>query len=673
MTVRAASAPTQGPTVRPSLRATYAACVASPLAAAVVALACWFLLSFTNLPSYNASFVTKALSTATTVLLLGFVAVLAWLHGWLQEPGPAAERRSPRPLPRSFGRVLSRRRCRHLAAAALYVAPAGLVITTIAIPLAATRLYLDGISVDQAFRTQYLTRMADHPGWEDMAYLGKPSFYPGLWFFGGGIFARILGLAAWAAYKPWALVTLAAAAGLLVPVWRRITGNLAVSAAIAVATVAVVLTIAPEEPYAAIVAMGMPAAMVLARRAFSAPRVDANLPAACGITLFLGLSAHLYTLFTAVSALTVVCLALAAAIRRRTIRPVVRLAAIGAASLAIAALGWGPYLAALLTQPHGPTGQAQHYLPEQGTTVPMPFFQASALGVLSLLALVWLLARRDRCDARALLAGLATCYGWVLASMAMTALGTTLLGFRLELPISVLLATAGVLAVADVRRSGIQRWYPQATSPAHARAITRVLAVVSVLVAVSFATAIPQHMRDNIDLAYTDTDGSGHRGDRFPADSTVHYAEVDRVLHDTLGKRSGAVVLTDEKNFLAFYPYHGYQALTAHYANPLGQFEARNAAIESWAEFTRPQQLLDALDKAQAEHGWTRPDAIVVRGELTDGKPAPGTYFDYQLADDIYPNQPNVRFRTLRLPAELLSSGWSLTQVGPFVVAIRKG
>ena len=54
-----------------------------------------------------------------------------------------------------------------------YLAPTALVIASLAIPLAATRLYLDGVSVDQAFRTQFLTRMADQLGWNDMAY--KPT------------------------------------------------------------------------------------------------------------------------------------------------------------------------------------------------------------------------------------------------------------------------------------------------------------------------------------------------------------------------------------------------------------------------------------------------------------------------------------------------------------------
>ena len=34
-------------------------------------------------------------------------------------------------------------------------------VVTLAMPLGATKLYLFGISVDQQFRTEYLTRLAD--------------------------------------------------------------------------------------------------------------------------------------------------------------------------------------------------------------------------------------------------------------------------------------------------------------------------------------------------------------------------------------------------------------------------------------------------------------------------------------------------------------------------------
>src|ERR1700753_330921 len=51
-------------------------------------------------------------------------------------------------------------------------------VVTLAMPLGATKLYLFGISVDQQFRTEYVTRFTDSAALHDMTYLGLPTFYP---------------------------------------------------------------------------------------------------------------------------------------------------------------------------------------------------------------------------------------------------------------------------------------------------------------------------------------------------------------------------------------------------------------------------------------------------------------------------------------------------------------
>ncbi|WP_420099364.1 galactan 5-O-arabinofuranosyltransferase [Corynebacterium sp.] len=633
--------------------------------ASVVTLAAWFVLSRTNLPAYSSSNVTKALASAGGVLVLVVLAFVLYavLH--------------------SRTAVADWARWRRIGVVALcWLAPAGLVIAALGIPLAATRLYLDGISVDQAFRTQFFTRMTDQPGFEDMAYLGEPSFYPRLWFLTGGVFANVLGLAGWAAFQPWSLITLAATGSILVPVWRRLTGSLPLGTVIAVVTTSVVLYTAPEEPYAAVVAFGMPAALVLAGRA-----VRGSWPAVVGLAVFLGLSANLYTLYTGVTALTVVLIAAVVAWHTRSILPVVRLTVTGVASIVIALVGWAPYGVALLTSESGASGRAQHYLPTAGTEIPVPFFQVSLVGALGLLCIVWMVLRWKRSQVRALVAGLVVCYGWVVASMLMTLTGTTLLGFRLELPISLILVTGGMMAINDLRLNGIRRAYPQFVGPDAAPKVTAVLAVVLTFAAAAHVVSIPLQLRQHIDLAYTDTDGEAQRGDLFPADSTVYYADVDAYIDETLGlggDRAGTVVLTDEQSFMAYYPYHSYQAMTAHYANPLGRFEERNTEIRSWGDITEPAELTEAMDAVTEARGWTGPDVLVLRGQAADatgdsgdrgdsGDDAdPDGRFTYRLSEDIYPNDPNVRFTTIPFHASAFAEGWDLEQIGPFVVAVRQ-
>src|ERR1700755_2931815 len=74
----------------------------------------------------------------------------------------------------------------------LLAQPGGVVVVsafcvvTLGMPVGATKLYLFGISVDQQFRTEYLTRLADSPALHDMTYIGLPPFYPPGWFWIGG-------------------------------------------------------------------------------------------------------------------------------------------------------------------------------------------------------------------------------------------------------------------------------------------------------------------------------------------------------------------------------------------------------------------------------------------------------------------------------------------------------
>ena len=645
--------------------------VAGALAAAMTLVA-WFVLGSVQWPSYNNSFVLRAISTAGTTAVIAVAALTTWL--WLHPP-------KGQPLPRWMRLVT------HLIA---YLAPAALVITTLAIPLAATRLYLEGISVDQGFRTQFLTRMTDQLGWHDMAYIDMPSFYPGLWFFSGGAFAKLTGLTGWAAFKPWALITLAVASAMLVPVWQRLTGSLAVALAITLTTTAIMVRQAPDEPYAAIVAIGMPAAFLMSRRA-----LEGGKAAIAGNIIYLGLSANLYTLFTGISALTIVIMAFVVALVDKSWKPIWRLIVIGVSSLVIAAIGWGPYLWAMLTQPHGPS-KAQHYLPKDGTEIPMPFFDNITLFLLGAIAIIWIIARFRDADVHSMAVGLAVCYGWVFLSLLATIFGTTLLAFRVWLPIALILSVSAVLALAELRIQGLKRFYPQQMLTANTKVITGVMAVFLAATCVHFVTTTTNHVRDSLDAAYTDTDGDAVRGDRMPADATQYYATIDQLISGHTGSQAGTIVLTDEKNFMSYYPYHGYQAITAHYSNPLGEFERRNQAIEAWTTIDDPQELRYAMDAAERDNGWQAPDALVLRGQLDVEKqdpkeenseqedsaadplhdlpkvtgPGDGT-FSYQIADDIYPSNPNVRFRTVNFQASAFADGWELHQVGPFVVALR--
>ena len=120
------------------------------------------------------------------------------------------------------------------------------------------------------------------------------------------------------------------------------------------------------------------------------------------------------------------------------------------------------------------------------------------------------------------------------------------------------------------------------------------------------------------------------------------------------------MVLTADIGFLSFYPYFGFQGLTSHYANPLADFRARAELIEQWSELTTPDELIAALDSAPGR----APDAFVFR-QGADG-------YTLRLAEDVYPNDPNVRRYTVTFPKELFDDPrFTVTEQGPFVVVTR--
>src|ERR1700742_4589458 len=113
------------------------------------------------------------------------------------------------------------RRFRKLAQLGGLVLVSAFTVVTLGMPLGATKLYLFGISVDQQFRTEYLTRLTDSAALHDMTYLGLPPFYPPGWFWIGGRLAALTGTPAWELYKPWAVTSITIAVAVALVLWWR--------------------------------------------------------------------------------------------------------------------------------------------------------------------------------------------------------------------------------------------------------------------------------------------------------------------------------------------------------------------------------------------------------------------------------------------------------------------
>jgi galactan 5-O-arabinofuranosyltransferase len=560
--------------------------------------------------------------------------------------------------------LLWRRGRRWLAKAGAVVFLSAFSVVTVAMPLGATKLYLFGVSVDQQFRTEYLTRLTDTATPHDMTYLGLPPFYPPGWFWIGGRVAAFMGTPAWEAFKPWAIVSITIAVAVAFVLWAAMI-RFEFALVVTTATAATTLAYASAEPYSAIITVLLPPVFVLA---WSGLRGGGGWAAVVGVGVFLGVTALFYTLLFGYAAFTVGIMGLLVAVARRSrsggdIRasswnPLLRLAVIAVVSGAIALIGWGPYLLAAAKGSPADAGTALHYLPIDGAQLTFPMLSFTLFGALCMLGTLWLVVyARSSTRAGALAVAVLAIYAWALLSMVTTLVGTTLLSFRLQPTLTVLLSAAGAFGFLEATRALATRFDSQS------RRIVAAATTLGVIGAMTFSQDIPDVLRSDIAVAYTDTDGSGQRADRRPPGAERYYAELDAKIRATTGRpRNETVVMTADYSFLAFYPYYGFQGLTSHYANPLAQFTERSKAIEGWATLTKPDQFIAALDALP----WAPPTVFLMRHGAND------TY-TLRLASDVYPNQPNVRRYQVALESALFDDPrWSVSDVGPFVLAIRK-
>jgi len=640
--------------------ATIGQMVLAAAVAVVVAVVSVKAIAGVHWPAYPSSNQLHALTTVGQVgCLAGLIAA-----GWLWRRGRAA--------------------ARLMARLGALVFVSAFCVVTLAMPLGATRLYLFGISVDQQFRTEYLTRLADSPQLQDMTYVGLPPFYPPGWFWIGGRAAALTGAPAWEMYKPWAITSITIAVAVaLVAWWRMIRFEYAVL--VTTATAAVTLAYSSPEPYAAMITVLLPPVLVLTWSGLRADERHASVtPGAerhAGVTLggsgsrsggwaavlgagmFLGFTATFYTLLFLYSAFTMALMALVLAVARRrhgiraALGPLLRLAVIAGIAAAIGATTWLPFLLRAAHSPVSNTGSALHYLPADGAELSFPMLQFTLLGALCMVGTLWLVLRaRSSVLAGALAIGVLAVYLWSLLSMLTTLARTTLLSFRLQPTLTVLLATAGVFGFVDVTL----------TLAARSRRVLPVAVAVGLAGAIGFSQDIPGVLRPDLTVAYTDTDGNGHRGDRRPPGSERYYPAVDATITQTTGRpRDQTVVLTADYSFLSYYPYWGFQALTSHYANPLAQFDKRAAAISSWSKLKTAAQFVHALDTLP----WQPPTVFLMRHGGGSGS---GSSYTLRLAEDVYPNHPNVRRYTVDFTPELFAGRYfTVTDIGPFVLAIR--
>jgi galactan 5-O-arabinofuranosyltransferase len=552
------------------------------LVAALVSLAAQWIIS--RLHASRPTFVPNDLiALGMSVLLAGSLLLVVW-HRWPRWATP-------------------------MSWAVLSAAATG----PLSLALMGTRYYMGGLSIDQTFRTQYLTRLASSPALADFTYKGIAPFYPATWFWLGGRFANVMHLPAWAAYKPWAILTLAVAGVVATALWALLVGR-RTAFLLGMLTVLIGLTDGVAEPYSWLITVTIPPLAVLAWRMLEGLTAPTPRRGAVGATVMLGVAigiyGDLYTLYLAYFVLLLVVMAAVSVIiaRRRAGRqdgeePVpdvgrlvgriaVRYVLGGLIGVGVMLPVWTPYLVATLSGQRG-SNVAARYLPQASAELPLPMLQFSALGALSLLGLGWIVVTARRSVvARALAVTVATCYLWFLLSFALLAAGTTLLAFRLYSVLVVVLGCAGLLAGLDLLRA-VSGWL--SARRGEFRTLAVVLAFATLMSLVQAAPSVAQQDPHAFDDYYPT--GVNALGRSNPSDNNYWVPQLNSAIHDVTGRPpQDLVLLTDQTLLLTTSPYWSFQALTPHYADPLSNFNQRRAQIQSWAAATGPEQLLTDLN-----------------------------------------------------------------------------
>ncbi|GAB2685294.1 galactan 5-O-arabinofuranosyltransferase [Saccharopolyspora gloriosae] len=545
---------------------------------------------------------------------------------------------------------------------AVWVALPALATTVLAWPLEPTRLYYGGVSVDQMFRMQYLTRFADSPALADMNYPGLAPYYPAGWFWLGGRFAELTGMPGWAAFKPFALLTIAVTAGVAFTLWSAVVRR-RIAVLCAVATTLSGFLHGFDEPYAWMSVAWLVPVAVAAWHVLRC-REHPHRAATVGIGLYLGFAAITYALYLAFAAMVLVVMAAVVAARRlraggawrRVVGgPVLRLAVIGAVAAAVALLVWAPFVLAKLDGAAS-AGAANRYLPAESVP-PFPFLEPTLFGALCLAGFCWLvLAFRRSEAAAALLVLTASVYAWFGLSTLAVAAQTTLLAFRTTAALEVLLAVAGVLGLLD-----LWGWASTRLDARFRRQVAALGLLLPLAGAVSTVeTALASTVDESAAPAYQDYYPTGANAQRRtdPALPGSWNDELTAALGELTGRAPAEItVLTTYHPIMSFAPYWGFQQETPHYANPLSAYEDRAAVIREWAAARGPGELSALLRRSP----FPAPDAFLLRRE-SDG-------LHLTLSHDAFPHQPNVQVYDVRFdPALFDSPAFVRRDAGPFAV-----
>ncbi|MEU5760907.1 arabinofuranosyltransferase [Nocardia sp. NPDC047648] len=570
-----------------------AAGVAALVAAVVITLA-----SSVRWPAYTTSNVLRALTTVGQVAAIATLCVAV-----------ALTRARASVQADASGRQWIPRLVRPLS----WIGLSGFVAITLGMPLAASNLYLLGLSPDQQWRSELLGRFADSAVPRDGTYAGLPPDRAAGWYWLGGRVAAVAAIPGWEALKSYAITSIAIAAVLALVWWSRLLRRADIAIVVAATTAAVAVAYAAPDPAFTTCLLLLMPALVATWSAVQGSVGDTA--ASAGLLRRASSSRQVWARLLGVGAYLGVCVAFDEA------------AFVGAAStVTVAAV-----LAGVVAMKRADaTDRLRQWRGVLGRWLVVAFVAAIAA------ALVWSAYLRQRGTAMftEIEVSAAECGAMVRVVSAGAAVAVAIVAIR------------AVSAMVREHRS----W-------------GRVVAAVWLIGAIGFSQQIPEVLAVPIGAAYSDTDGKGIRADGYPTSAVAEYWRVDQAIAATTrGTQRNRVVLTGDTTLLAIYPYRGYLAQSARYSNPLADYNSRVQQVKDWSALSSSDELIAELDRSPRP----APAVFVLRRSGSD-------YVLRLASDPRSDNGLSRTYTTISFPAALFDNEhFTHTEAGPFTVLVRR-
>lgn len=510
----------------------------------------------------------------------------------------------------------------------------------------------NGLSGDQSFRTEFITRFASSWQTADYTYADLPAFYPPAYFWVLGRLAATIGLEPWRIVKYGAVISAALVPLVTYLLWRLLVSD-RVAGVISILPLVIAIYLAP---YLWLVAFAIvPWWVLVIRGAHGVPGgASPFLLGVLGGLLFLSYYYYFFVVGIGVVTYVVVQVASRSEIRHRLRFISVVLGVSALVSMAY----WLPLTVSILTV-EGAQSLANDYFAPNHALPDVPYTTVTAFAALSLLGAIHLVVTWRSLTSRALIYLLGAIIAlWVFGFVTAIA-GFPLVPVRSLTLIPIILMASGVIAAFDICRLTARR-----VSRQSGRRVWTSFALVGALFATLAGRTFVASVADggSITAAHGTPLPNGSLPPYAPASARPADVSANKI-RDTIDRgyvgTTPPVVLSTRADVLALNTYHGFNQWQVYYAHPASQFRKRVAFLHELAVLDDPARFAEL----SAVNSYDEINAFVLR----DG----GEYLVLQYQEENFPN--GYKLESIEFPRRLFDERmFEVTDLGPYVVVVRR-